>query len=126
MTTDQLHAVLTWKHPTVGKAYAVEDGVLLFRVWQDRTTGMPSEEPQPTLAQCEAWLPDLPASVMEAQKEAAAICTYDMIKDLKALALVVLDEINLIRGSSAVTIAGMADRTEDQLRTAFLNKRKAL
>ena len=126
MTDDQLYNVLAWKFPNVGKAYHCKDGALTFMVWQDRATGQPSQEVQPTLAQCEAWLPDLPTSVLEAQKEAAAICTYDVIKDLKALALVVLDEINLIRGSSAVTIAGMADRTEDQLRTAFLNKWKAL
>lgn len=52
---------------------------------------------------------------------------YDSLpKDIKALGLVVMEEINLIRGASAATIAGMADRTEAQLRTAWANKRKTL
>lgn len=60
MTLNQLSAVLDWKYPTIGKAWSVKAGVLVFSVWLDRATGQASSEPKPTLAQCEAWLPDLP------------------------------------------------------------------
>lgn len=61
-----------------------------------------------------------------AQLDTQASSEYDAQKDLKALALVILDEINLLRGASATTIATMSDRTEAQLRMAFISKRKTL
>lgn len=52
---------------------------------------------------------------------------YDcLMNDIKALGLVMLDEINAIRGASAATISGMTDRTEAQMRTAWVRKRSAL
>lgn len=68
-----------------------------------------------------------PATALaDAAKQVHAEACYDTNKMIKALAFLVLDEINLIRGSSAATIAAMSDRTEDQLRTAWINKYKAL
>lgn len=45
----------------------------------------------------------------------------DIRKVLKAFALVVLDEVNILRGND-----GLADRTVDQLRAAVKNKLKGL
>lgn len=117
MTNDQLQAVLEWKYPSIGKAYRVVDGHLEFMVWQDRTTGQPSTESKPTLTQCEAWLPDLPTDFGKNE-----VCGNWFDEKLqKAFALVVLDEVNILRSA-----AGLVPRTATQLRNAVLAKYKTL
>lgn len=62
MNGTQLSTVLEQQYPTIGKAYAILDGVLVFSLWIDRATGLPSAVPQPTLEQCESWIASLPAT----------------------------------------------------------------
>lgn len=62
----------------------------------------------------------------DAAKQTISEKCYDTDKIIKALAFLVMDEINLIRGSSSAAIAAMTDRTEAQLRTAWINKYKSL
>ena len=61
ITQEQLNAVLDSKYPDIGTGYYIKDGQLIFNLWLDRATKQPSTVPKPTLAQVEAWLPDLPA-----------------------------------------------------------------
>lgn len=97
MTNRQLGDVLDWQYPTIGKAYHVQHGILVFLLWLDRATGLPSQTAQPTIAQCEAWLPDLPAKAKtqreqdcEAAKVAidAALADWTVTKAKDALAAV--------------------------------------
>jgi len=69
---------------------------------------------------------DPAAALPDAAKQTLGEQCFDSDKMVRALALVVMDEINLIRGSSADAIAGMNDRTAAQLRAAWINKYKAL
>ena len=61
MTPEQLSAVLTWQYPMIEKAYSIQDGMLVFELWLDHTTGLISDVPRPTLSQCENWASSIPA-----------------------------------------------------------------
>lgn len=55
--------------------------------------------------------------------DSEAACVFDAQKAIKALALLLLDEINILRTNPSATLPA---RTEAQLRTAFLNRYTAL